>query len=371
MNVIKTRAGSLYVHIPYCISKCNYCVFVSTPDIMSVNDYISKLREEIFYWNPGGLDTVFIGGGTPSILSTEQFTKIGDAISKSFALNINAEFTVECNPATLDPDKIECYRTFGVNRISIGCQSFNEKMLKILGRVHSTEDIYKVVEIVNSAGIDNFGFDLIYGLPGQDVKLFSKDLELAVSLVPKHLSLYALELEEGAQLYEECRNGKIQCPKDDVVAGMYEFACEYLHGKGYRHYEISNFALPGFECKHNMVYWQNREYIGAGVAACGYIRGERYRNTSSILEYLNSKIPERGQVEYTEKLESPAKDAERVILGLRTDDGVELSVEESVMFMPVFDKFKEYGLLEIEGNRVSFTRKGMLLSNQVFREIVV
>ena len=274
-------AKSVYIHIPFCRSKCYYCSFVSYNKLNLLNDYLRTLEKEITEsYKCEVLNTIYFGGGTPSILKADEF----EALLKHFKYN-DAEITTELNPETLDYDYLKSLYDIGINRISLGCQSFDDSILKLINRRHNSSQVLRSVKEAQKAGFRNISLDFIYGLPNQTCKMFIDDLKKGVNLGIEHISLYGLSLEKG------CYFSKFppkNLPTDDEQADMYLAAVEFLQSNGFEHYEISNFAKNGFESKHNMTYWNNEEYYGFGVGAHGYINGVRYGNTDSIEEYIKN-----------------------------------------------------------------------------------
>ncbi len=372
---METKAKGLYVHIPFCVRKCNYCDFASESAPESkVNKYIDKLISEIELYSGEQkikVDTVFFGGGTPSLLSPDKFHKIVDAISKSFDLSALSEFTVEVNPATLNDDKIKAYKRAGVNRISIGVQSIHENELKKLGRIHNYPDFKHTHLELREAGFSNISFDLMYGIPYQTQDSFKETLKTVIALSPEHISAYGLIVEEGTPFYEEGK--KLALPSEDEEYAMYCDAHDMLAKAGYNHYEISNYAKPGFECKHNLKYWRDEEYIGVGLAAHSYFNGKRYGNTDSFDEYFNSYLPNYNR----ESCENPKDPFEYAMLALRLSEGFSLSEYER-MFGEKFASGKERklkafvdgGLLLVNGDRICLTPKGFYVSNSIMSELL-
>ena len=273
---------STYIHIPFCKSKCKYCSFVSTENLDKKTGYLYSLLKEIdYYYEDNHLDTLYFGGGTPSVMGLDELEKI----VKKFNFNENTEVTIELNPNDITEEYANGLKSLGFNRVSIGAQSFNDEILKYIGRRHSSDEIYRSVEIIKNAGFENISLDLIYGLPNQTVKDFEKDLNNIVSTGVKHISLYGLKIDEGCYFYN---NPPENIPDEDIQADMYLLAGELTSENGFNHYEISNYSKPDYESKHNSNYWRAGEYYGFGLSAHGYKDGIRYANTSDLSEYLNN-----------------------------------------------------------------------------------
>lgn len=360
--------GVLYIHIPFCIRKCIYCDFLSvTYDESYANEYVDALCRELVLKkkSAGVLKTIYIGGGTPSILPEESFNQLFRSIRNNFEFSSEIEITAEANPGTINESKINTLLSIGINRISIGVQSFNDNELKTLGRIHSSEEAVKSIEMIKKAGINNFSIDLMYGIPGQSMDSWKDTLSRAVGFSPKHISSYELTPEKGTPLYKMI--GVIKMPDEELVLEMYNFAIAYLAHRGYEHYEISNFALQGFRCIHNMNYWNRGEYIGAGAGAHSFINGVRSKNTGDIKKYIetinNGVIPETESMRLTHTDEIK----EFIFLGLRKTEGISISNAKK-LGMNIPDSCKELideEYLGVSGDYLRLTRKGIVISNTV------
>ena len=303
----------IYIHIPFCVSKCNYCDFASFPKHMNMQDkYTAALINEIKSREGICADTVYIGGGTPSVLSYENTKKLLDTISHTFKLASDCEFTVEINPATVDKDKLDLYRKYGVNRISMGAQSFVETELKTLGRIHSAEDVISTFNLLRNCGFQNINLDLMYALPNQTMDSLKYSIETLVSLSPEHISCYGLKFEEGTPFYDKLQRRVLQECSEDSFADMYDYIRQTLCEHGYEHYEISNFCKKGKESRHNMKYWQDCDYIAFGLSASSKEGRRRYTHISDIKEYTESYLLAE---DYTMTLDEHMR--EFVILSLR------------------------------------------------------
>ena len=376
------KAKGLYIHIPFCLSKCAYCDFCSFTrfDERLINSYVDALVREISEYKRKEripVDTVFIGGGTPSILSPSQLGKITSAINDTFDLTSLSEFTVEVNPRTADKEKLSAYRTLGVNRISIGLQSIHENELKILGRNQSFEDFVAVYSSARDAGFTNISVDIMYGIPSQTKESLLETLSRVISLSPEHISLYSLILEEGTPIYENADS--LAIPDDDTVFEMYSLVNSTLRENGYLHYEISNYARPGFSSLHNMKYWQLDDYIGVGISAHSFFEGERFYNPadrfdiSTLTDYINA----RRSRTFEDKAKREDILCEFVMLGLRTSSGISLSEYKKrfgeCFITPrtaVIDELIKNGLAEISTDRFYLTEQGMFVSNSIICELL-
>lgn len=372
---------SLYLHIPFCVRKCLYCGFYSTRySPQQAFAYVSALQIEAARYkdnfSKAVFDSVYIGGGTPTVLSREQWVSIFKIIHENFRLSENVEFTVEANPNTIAVESIAFLRAQGVNRLSIGVQSFSDKVLKTLGRVHTAVQAEEAFKTARNAGFQNIGIDLIYGIPGQSPDDWASSVHRVLTLEPEHISSYCLSLDEGSQFMREAVAGRLALPDDDVAAGMYEFALRALTGAGYRHYEISNYSLPGYECLHNMNYWERGEYLGLGPGAWSFISGERYHTVADIHEYMRRLTAGLSIVEDVETVKNGRAAEETIMLGLRTDKGLDLGKYEQE-FGPEASRYLESciamlrhtGLVRVRDGRLMLTDRGILLSDEALTRL--
>ena len=359
-------AKSVYIHIPFCKQKCKYCSFVSFTNQEKMLGYIFSLLKEIdTNYNGEELDTLYFGGGTPSLIETQYLKKI---INK-FNLSQNCEITLELNPDDINEDYARNLINIGINRLSIGSQSFNNNILNLIGRRHNAEQIIEAVKIAKNIGFKNISLDLIYGLPTQTIDDLQYDLNIIKSLDIQHISTYGLKIEEGSYFYQ---NMPKNLPDDDLQADMYLGINEILENSGYHRYEVSNFALKGFESKHNLNYWNNEEYYGFGVAAHGYIDGIRYSNFTTIEEYLNNPAQHKYGHIQTEK----EKLEEEIFLGLRKTKGIDITkineiynIDFETKYKNVLEKYSpEY--IEKTQNGYKLTLEGTLLSNNILTEFI-
>ncbi len=364
----------LYIHIPFCLKKCKYCDFVSFDNNHQLmGEYIDALVREMKEYEGMLIDTIFIGGGTPTILPLELLEKLLVSIRDSFKISNEYEFTIEANPKTVTKEKLDLLKKYGVNRISLGVQTFNEDELKIIGRVHTSDDAKETIRLIKSEGFPNVNIDLMSALPEQTMLSFKDTLNNAIKENPQHISCYSLILEENTPLMKEYEEGKLKLPDENEEREMYEYACEFLKENGYEQYEISNFSKVGMESRHNIKYWECREYIGIGIATASYYNGARYKNTDCIGEYIKggSKKEEYQTLTIKNKIE------EFMMMGLRMTKGVSKKEFESRFKMEIGDiykeeieRFKKSDLLIEDGDRIYLSRRGIHLSNSVMCEFL-
>jgi len=361
----------IYIHIPFCRKKCNYCDFVSLPaDSYTLKrqivNYLLSLSDEMSVFLPGKSSgerlTLYIGGGTPSLLSEKQLEFLfGNILNREYIKNGTIdEFTVEVNPESLTDDKLKLFRQYGGNRLSIGCQSLDETILKFLGRVHTKTDFCRCYDLARKNGFENINIDLIFGVPGQTLNGWKNTLWEAAGLIPEHISVYSLTIEKGTKFYKE--NLK---KDDDIDADMYRTAIRFLKKKGYHHYEISNFSKPGFESSHNINYWHNGEYYGFGLGAVSYLAGRRITNTGDMKKYLSGEYRESF-----EELSYEKKISENLMLGLRMLDGVKPGKDALKLHSETISYLEKNNLLKKSGAKLKLTGKGIMLANYVFRELL-
>lgn len=372
--MMTTKPIGLYVHVPFCVRKCNYCDFCSfhekgiAPEAREL--YIDTLVSEILGYKrePGiTVDTVFFGGGTPSLLAPSELEKIFRAIRSAFDILPDAEITIEANPGTLTCEKLAAYRSLGINRLSIGLQSIHENEQKILGRIHNYADFTEAFRLARESGFDNIGVDLMYGIPEQTVDSFAKTLDAVIALSPEHISAYGLIIEEGTPLYE--RRDLLVLPTEDTECDMYRLAIDKLSAAGYSHYEISNYARAGRESRHNLHYWRDEEYVGVGVAAHSYFGGRRYFNPDTLADYTtDSRL-------YSE--DSGDGDFEYAMLAFRLAEGLSLSDFEARFSHSFTDgreelisRYVALGYMRCDGDRIALTDDGMYVSNAILSELL-
>ena len=360
----------LYVHIPFCRRKCGYCDFASFAGKDALIDpYLNALRLEtertktIF----GHPDTLYIGGGTPSLLSQEQLKKLISLLEDAFGAVKNLkESTFEANPESLTPEKAALLKAAGISRVSIGLQASQNRLLDRLGRLASFEDFEKTFRILRLAGFNNLNIDLMTGIPDQNPENFMDSLKEVLDLAPEHISFYALEVHEDTTFAAE----KVgEAP--EAAADMFELAIPVLENAGFRHYEISNFARPGRESAHNLNYWAQGDYLGLGSSAASHMGGLRRANINDPELYIKTAAtPEGPALEYSETLTPAQRKAEKLMLGLRKTDGIELADDIFIEFKIRINKLSAQGLLEVSGRRVKLKKEALYISNAVFREFV-
>ena len=373
----------LYLHFPYCISKCPYCDFNSyqLEEANQIYSYISALYREITAYSQklktGNIKTVYLGGGTPTILSGTQIFNILKFCEDKFTIDKNAEITIEANPGTLDGEKLKLLIESGINRLSLGAQSFNDVFLKKLGRIHSAQDIINSYFLARETGFANINIDIMFALPDQNTEDLQDTLKKAVSLKPDHLSLYNLTIKPGTEYYREYKRGKLNLPTEDEEYDMYNWVIDFLEENGFEHYEIANFARPHKKSMHNLIYWQNKPYLGIGAGAYSYIRGYRYMNYENPVKYIKETMSGKLPKDNGERLSLRKRMIETIILGLRTKDGVgykkfkkRFGVSLNDIFCRQINKLVNLGLLEKSYVKIKLTRDGIFLANVVFREFV-
>ena len=373
----------LYLHFPYCISKCPYCDFNSyqLEEANQIYSYISALYREITAYSQklktGNIKTVYLGGGTPTILSGTQIFNILKFCEDKFTIDKNAEITIEANPGTLDGEKLKLLIESGINRLSLGAQSFNDVFLKKLGRIHNAQDIINSYFLAREIGFDNINIDIMFALPDQNTEDLQDTLKKAVSLKPDHLSLYNLTIKPGTEYYREYKRGKLNLPTEDEEYDMYNWVIDFLEENGFEHYEIANFARPHKKSMHNLIYWQNKPYLGIGAGAYSYIRGYRYMNYENPVKYIKETMSGKLPKDNGERLSLRKRMIETIILGLRTKDGVgykkfkkRFGVSLNDIFCRQINKLVNLGLLEKSYVKIKLTRDGIFLANAVFREFV-
>ena len=375
---MQKKPTSAYVHIPFCTQICYYCdfskVFIKN---QPVDSYLEHLLEEFRSYDIQKLRTLYIGGGTPTALSASQLEVLLDGLTKNLDLSVLEELTIEANPGDLDADKIAILKNSAVNRVSLGVQTFDNKMLKKIGRSHLEKDIYENIDRLKLAGFDNISIDLIYALPGQTMEQVKENVAKAIGLDIPHMSLYSLILENHTVFMNRMRRGKLPLPKEELEAEMFEYIIAELERAGFEHYEISNFSKIGFESRHNLMYWDNAEYYGIGAGASGYVNGIRYKNHGPIRHYLSAV--EEGNARITEEhLSQKEQMEEEMFLGLRKKSGVSMARFEE-KFGRSFDELYgeivrdlvQQGLMQIDGDRVRMTKRGLFLGDTVAERFIL
>lgn len=376
------RSLGVYIHYPFCVRKCAYCDFLSAPgDDAARKAYLEALIREIrgqkSLFEESVIRSVFIGGGTPSLMEPDEFAELASALRGTAGdWEADAEWTIEANPGTVTQDKARCWREQGVNRVSMGMQASQDRLLRRIGRIHVMEDVRQSVRILREAGFDNLNLDLMMGLPDQSREDWQETLREALALEPTHLSCYSLIVEDGTPLKNMVESGQMLLPDEDTEREMYADTIRILDAAGYKQYEISNFAEPGRESRHNLSYWDLSEYIGLGLGASSYLDGRRIKNTSDLWQYIKEEHPERLAV-VEETLNRQDRMSEWMFLGLRKTAGVS-DTDFKEMFGQSFDeiypeqiaKLLWDGLLERKAGRLCLTRRGLDLANIVFEAFV-
>ena len=388
---MKEKELGIYIHIPFCKQKCYYCDFVSFSNKEGyIEKYVETVKREIDSYDLSNynITTIYIGGGTPSRIPSEKIQEILEKIKQKISENQtkweDIEITIELNPGTVDEEKIKKYKEIGINRLSIGLQSTNNKLLKEIGRIHTFEDFKNTYNLVKKVDFENINVDLMIGLPNQTISDVKESLNEIIKLNPTHVSVYSLIVEENTKMEQLINSKELQLPDEELERQMYWYVKNILELNGYNHYEISNFAKKGKESKHNLNCWEQKEYIGLGLAAYSYLNGVRYGNTSNIEEYINvqdffnrSELEESGIriVDEVQTLEDKRK--EYMLLGLRKIEGVSIQkFKEKFVENPIFlfrkelEKLVNEELIAIDGDFIRLTNKGLNLANIVWEEFV-
>ncbi len=372
----------IYVHIPFCKQKCLYCDFISFSNKQEKYEkYIQKLLKEIENEEQllltYQITTIYIGGGTPSIIDSKYIEQIMQTIKRVAKLKTleNIEITIEVNPGTITKQKLEAYKNCGINRLSIGLQTTNDILLKKIGRIHSYTEFLDTYKIARNIGFENINVDLMIGLPNQTIENIKESVEEIIKLKPEHISVYSLILEENTPMERMVEDKKLILPTDEEERTQYHYVKNILELQGYKHYEISNFALPYKQSKHNMNCWKQKEYIGFGVASHSYINKKRYSNTENLDEYIQKDIKQIRTIHEIQDIE--AQEKEYMMLGLRTIEGIQISKFKEkfgknplFLFQKEIKKLVEQGLLEVDLDRIFLTLKGLDLANIVWEEFV-
>lgn len=371
----KNETKAAYVHIPFCSHICYYCDFAKV--LMTgqpVEAYIDELLKEYDSYDISSLKTLYIGGGTPSVLPADQLEKLLTHLTKKLDLEELEEFTVEANPSDLTDEVLAVLANSPVNRISLGVQSFDDKLLKKIGRTHTEAQVYSSIERLRAAGFENITIDLIYGLPNQTMEMVERDVQKFLELDLPHVALYSLILEDHTVFMNRQRRGRLRLPSDDRNADMYEYIIEMLTSKGYSHYEVSNFGKIGYESKHNMTYWDNAEYYGIGAGASGYLDGIRYKNHGPVHHYLREENKRVNEEILTRK----QRIEEEMFLGLRKKNGVSIerfhkkfgqTLEE--VYGTIIEELAFQKMLFEADGRIQMTEKGFELGNEVFERFLL
>ncbi len=381
----RSKELELYIHIPFCVQKCNYCDFLSAPATDGTKDaYMEalcrELQEQSSQYKDYEIVTIFIGGGTPTAVAPRSIVKVMEVIRREYSVREHAEITMEMNPGTVTGEALALYREAGINRLSMGLQTTKEQELKTLGRIHSYEDFLRSYQLAREAGFQNINVDIMSALPGQSQESYRQTLQKVAGLTPgpEHISAYSLIVEEGTPFYEASLAGELELPDEETERQMYEDTLDCLEHCGYRRYEISNYAKPGRECKHNLGYWERKDYVGFGLGAASMVNNTRFHNTSDLETYLfqpENAVAERQCLTMEEQME------EMMFLGLRKTEGVSLAEfqqyfhkEMLSVYEEVIEKHLKNGLLMLQERngeqRLSLTKKGMDVSNYVMADFL-
>jgi len=363
------QCTGLYVHVPFCRVKCRFCHFATFPGLLNdIPAYLSALETEMQLQKYRNADTVFIGGGTPSLLSEDELSCLQENLFENFCIRLNAEITMEFNPENGEQKKLRALYSAGINRLSLGLQVSQDSLLKSLGRTHNFIDFLRAYDRARNAGFKNINIDLMFGLPGQTLRNWEETLDLVLALCPEHISGYSFDREEPSAM-------AIQFSKndDDLEADMYELLSEKLTTAGYLHYEISNFSKPGFECRHNLKYWRNDPVQGLGVSAAGFDGRTRTKNHDRLSSYMKEIHQQIRPLMEETKLPMIEHLAESLMLALRLKEGVRTTKEITRHFGGILQKYRELGFLELtdQNRRMMLNLKGWLLSSQIFRELIL
>ena len=373
-------ASSIYIHIPFCATKCYYCAFNTyTFHREQAEAYLQALGTEMQHYasETDPLQTIFIGGGTPSILSVNSLKRLFADIRAHFQLTPTVEITVECNPGTVDSEKLSMMKDNGVNRLSFGLQAMQDETLKQLGRIHTVAEFLESYQLARENDFQNINIDLIFALPDQTMEAWHYTLNEVISLAPEHISAYNLAMEETTPFYEWWQAGKLHLPAEDIEADMFQYTLDTLTAHGYTHYEICNFARPNRSAKHNLVYWNNQACIGLGAGASGYINGLRYSNIRGIASYIKKLAERKKPITDTERLVGNAEKAETLMLALRKREGISFEAYKNrfgedieVAFGATLKKWIDHQLLERTATHLRLTHRGLFLANEVFIELM-
>ena len=368
-----------YFHVPFCLHRCGYCDFTLVAErddlipawLAALQNELSRLQQQRY-----PVDTIFIGGGPPTHLNVEQLTQLIELITANFVLSDGGEFSIEANPDGLDNDRLDALRDLGVNRLSLGVQSFDDQVLKTLERQHSRDEALDVVERA-AERFPNLSLDLIFGVPGLSTESWLESLSTATSLPLKHVSTYGLTFEKGTDFFQRMQKGNLAVMPDELEREMYAAAIQHLPDRGFQHYEISNFAQPGFECRHNMVYWSADEYFAFGPGAARYVAGVRSTNARNVTRWINSWARSEIALQESEQLNADEKIREAVFLGLRRIGGIDLARFEQRFGVclrryeaEILQNHIDHGLLEIKSNHLRLTDDGRFVADTVIADFL-
>jgi putative oxygen-independent coproporphyrinogen III oxidase len=377
MKNISANPG-LYLHIPFCDTKCGYCDFYSITNNSLRNSFLQALLKEIKLYKKDPFltvpfDTIYLGGGTPSLLTTTELNNIFTALYNYFPIAENCEITIETNPGTIDEEKLFFYKSIGVNRLSIGIQSFNDIELKLLGRIHSAEQAKKTYDRARNAGIENISIDLIYALPNQSLATWLATLETGLSLKPEHISAYNLTFEEGTPFYKQLMRGDLKRQSEGMEVKFFSKTMNLLESKGFEHYEISSYAESSeYISRHNYKYWNHTNYLSFGPSAHSYWNKKRWSNVRSISKYIQGINNSSEIIDFRENIDIDTMIFEKIMLGLRTSEGINLADFKKKFKQSFFEKYNvvnnsmlENGLAVIDNDIFKLTRKGMMICDEI------
>lgn len=376
----KLKNSAIYIHIPFCDHKCIYCDFYSLVSYDNIETYLDSLKNEIKYYaklysSERIIDTIFFGGGTPSFMAPEYIGDIIKSISDCFLISDNPEITLETNPGTVSKDKLKEFKQVGINRISIGVQSFDEDELKFLTRIHDKRTAIDTINGAADSGFENISLDLIFSLPNQSLEAWKHNLEIATDLPIKHISAYSLILEKGTILNKMVLDGKVKMTNENHDADLYNYTMDFLEKKGFGQYEISNFSKPNFECKHNLYYWQYKDYLSFGTAAHSFVNGKRWWNFSSLKKYVNEIDLYGHAIRGSEILDNSQMLDETIMLGLRST-GIKL--EKLKTYSPdwyigkqkMINEFVDDDFLKFENGKLVCTQKGFMICDEIINKLL-
>lgn len=383
MNKKKKHNLQLYLHIPFCVRKCNYCDFLSGPATKeTIEQYANAMKKEILSYKKEyenyEVSTIFLGGGTPSLLSARQMEGVFSTLFDTFQITKDAEISIEVNPGTVTKEKISVYKKIGINRLSIGLQSTNEKELRLLGRIHTMKDFLETYQMARECGFQNINVDLMSALPGQTVESWKETLQTITQLNPEHISAYSLIIEEGTPFYEKYKNQECQTEEDERK--IYKETIKFLKEHNYNRYEISNYAKPGFECRHNKGYWERENYLGIGLGAASLIENQRFQHIMELEKYIHTINEERFEdiIVEQEMLTIGAQMEEFMFLGLRLTKGISierfyLTFEKKIeeVYGGVIQELIQRDLLVKEGKNLCLTEYGIDISNYVMSKFLL
>ncbi|ROL60999.1 radical SAM family heme chaperone HemW [Bacteroidetes/Chlorobi group bacterium ChocPot_Mid] len=373
--------AGIYIHIPFCVKKCFYCDFYSIEKLSLQEKFVNYLTKEIKIFSDihpynKNIDSVFFGGGTPSLLTAVELELIINSLKNNFNISTNAEWTIESNPGTLTFENLREYLDLGINRISIGVQSFVESELKFLRRIHTSSEAYNSIQEAKKAGFKNLNIDIIFSIPEQTLESLNQTLDAIQELKPQHISAYSLIYEKGTPLFEAYKRNEIQKIDDDTDAELYEFLSKYLIKLGYEHYEVSNFAINGFKCNHNLNYWNGGDYFGFGPSAHSFFNNKRYWNFKSLNKYFEKIDDYQLPVEDSEILSSENILNERIMLGLRAEGldlnqiGTEFHIDLEKKCNPIIEEWIKNDFAFWKNNKLRLNYKGYSICNTLINNIV-